>query len=361
MTAAQYFYDNNGRPPLPSPQVLSPRRSHSTVSSSAIPSSVPSSASSSVIGHGALTTQDHLTPHTSPPRPEPVNPCSGAIDVQSRTGHNVLQTIQELARINGGLPEDAVDDESSYAPSFMLARRALSASTDDDDHNAEFDNATMAAFNGDDSRDNVDRNGSQRPQESTNRQNASTPVQGFDSEVPRDSRLQTLKKDESSSSSATSSGSCRSARLVAMAHNCVNHAGSPGGSDCPRNSPMKAAQSGSDPFPDGPSKQKFRTERTILNAHMRKRSYMSNQELRDVLDDRNFRNKQVSRGAPVELQYVGDAYRVRPDSEHHIPCPPGFEAHEAAGLLPFQQAAAKEAADRMAAEGHVAKQGRTHP
>lgn len=316
-----------------------------------------------MIGHDVLTTRDHLTPHTSPPHPEPVNPCSGAIAIQSGPGNNVLQTIQELARINGGLPEDAIDDESSYAPSFMLAR---ATSIDNGDHSHRFGSTTMAAveLNGDNVErdhlghnveddhmgysvedDHAGHNGPQRPQELPLCQTAPTQVERLGGDVPRDFRLQTLKNDESSSSSGTSQSSCRSATLMAMAHNCVTHAGHSGGSDCPRNSPMRTAQSGTDPFPDGPTKQRFRTERTVLNANMRQRSYMTNQELRDVLDDRNFRNKQVSRGAPVELQYVGDAYRVQ-GSERNVTCPPGFEAHEAAGLLPFQQASAQKATDR---------------
>lgn len=348
MTAAQHFLDNNGRPPLPSPRVISPQRSQSTISSGA----APSSTSSSVVGQDLLAAQDHLTPHTSPPHPEPVNPCADAIEIQPRTVHNVLQTIQELARINGGLPENAVDDESSYASSAMLARRAPTASIDQSDPS----NATLATLmNGDNvaSDDSVHK-GPQRLRSLTPRPTTQSQAKGLDSDVPCDFRLQTLKRDDSTGS-ATSPSSCRSATLAAMAHNCVNHAGHSGGPDCPRNSPTKATQSGTDPFPDGPTKQKFRTERTVLNAHMRKRSYMTNQELRDVLDDRNFRNKQKSRGAPVELEYIGDAYRAQV-SERHITCPPGFEGQEAAGLLPYQQAAAQEVAD---ATGSVAPEGHT--
>ncbi|CAN8095739.1 unnamed protein product [Discula destructiva] len=377
MAAAQRFLDEYGRPRLPNnsgSKTTSPRKSHSTVSSSA----VPSSGSSSLIAQSILAAraeQDHVTPHTTPPRPEPVKPSTGAHAVQARTGGlDALQTIQELMKINGGLPEDAIDDESSYGTSFVPSRLARAASSAHNDGKSVTHDATVviveakvdnASRNGpqrpgvlEDGADNsathltaeskvdsVGHNGHQRSQVLAARETAPAQVDNLESDVPHDFQPQFLKKSPSSSSSGSSKSSCRSARLMAMAHNCVNHIGQSGGPDCPRNSPMRSVQSGADPFPDEATKKRFRTERTVLNANIREHSYMTNEELRAVVDDRIFlQNK--AQAMPAKRVHNANVPHVKAP-EPLLAFPPGFEAHAAAGLLPFQQAARQRAAHRM--------------
>lgn len=339
MAAAQRFLDNNGRPRLPGTDeliVTSPRKSHSTAPSSG----VSSSASSSLITQGVLAAGTHITPHTTPPHPEPVKP-------PARTGVNALQTIQELVKINGGLPEDAVDDDSSYGPS-LVAPHHTRAGSFDNGHDKSAAHAAIVAVVESEIGDVV-YNGPRRSQLLGRFQlltEAPTQVDGLGSDVSHVFQAPPLKKTSSSMSSGSSHSSCRSTTLVAMSHNCVHHAGQSGGSACPRNSPTRKRQSGADPFPDEATKHRFRTERTVLNANIREHSYMTNHELRSVMDDRACVQHQRMRAVPAKLAHNANFLQVE-DPKHDITCPPGFEAHAAAGLLPFQVAAARRAADRM--------------
>lgn len=75
--------------------------------------------------------QAKVTPHTSPTKDE--NLCGRPVE-EPKTGSDILATIQQLAAQNGGLPDDAVDDESSCSLSIAEPRghRAFSFSSGDD-------------------------------------------------------------------------------------------------------------------------------------------------------------------------------------------------------------------------------------
>ncbi|KAJ4424629.1 hypothetical protein N0V82_000761 [Gnomoniopsis sp. IMI 355080] len=322
MSAAQQFFDDNGRPRLASDhssRQTSPQKFDSSTSSSG----VVSSASSSLITQGVLAAraiQDHVTPHTTPPRPEPIKPSSGANAVPAPTKFNALATIQELMRTNGGLPEEAIeDDDSSYGPSFVPPPQVREFSFDACADKPVIHETTLAAIE----------------YKGNNVKNHKMPV----SFKEHDSKATT--------SSQSSQSSCRSSTLLAMAHNCIDHVGQSPGPDCPRNRPARKVQSGADPFPDEATKYKYRRERTVLNAHIREVAYLTNQELRTVMDDRSCRQPV----APiVAARIVHDPNAPRVEGPKPAPrCPPGFEAQAAAGLLPFQQDAAKKDAPNMIA------------
>lgn len=76
-------------------------------------------------------TQAKVTPHTSPAKDE--NLCGRPVEEQKK-GSDVLGTIRQLAAQNGGLPDAAIDDESSCSSSGVDPRghRAFSFSDGDD-------------------------------------------------------------------------------------------------------------------------------------------------------------------------------------------------------------------------------------
>lgn len=350
-SAAQQFFDDNGRPRL-SKDHSSKKACAQTSNTSSSSSGAASSASSSLIAQGLLAeraAQDHVTPHTTPPRPEPVKPPPGANAAQVPTKLNALATIQELMRVNGGLPEDAIDDEdSSYGPSFVPPPQVRRYSFDARDNKSAFHDTTLADVTSQEGP--VVQNGSPRLDPSTPLGNASAPVADIgqkDNEVPFSSKKQASNETPKSESSKRSQSSCRSLTLMAMAHNCIDHVGQVGGLDCPRNSPIRKVQSGADPFPDKAAKYKYRSVRTVLNNHIREVAYLTNQELRAVMDDRSCRQS-VAPTMPAKIVHNPNATRVQAPKPA-VRCPPGFEAHVAAGLLPFQQAAAKKAEARKAA------------
>lgn len=350
-SAAQQCFDDNGRPRL-SKDHSSKKACPKTLNSSTSSSGAASSASSSLIAQGLLAeraAQDHITPHTTPPRPEPVKPSPCANAAQAPTKLNALATIQELMRANGGLPEDAIDDEdSSYGPSFVpppQVRRFSSAAQ----HNKSVVPGTALAAVTSQER-HVIHSGSSRLDPSTPLSDTTGPADGFgrnDHEVSVSSKKQNSSGTPGSQSSQSSQSSCRSSTLMAMAHNCIDHVGRVGGPDCPRNSPMRKVQSGADPFPDDATKYKYRNERTVLNTHIREVAYLTNQELRAVMNDRSSRQS-VAPMVPAKIVHNPNAPRVQA-LRPAIRCPPGFEAQAAAGLLPFQQAAANKAESRKAA------------
>lgn len=349
-STARLFFDDNGRP-RPSSDHSSRQTSPQKFDSSTSSSGVASSASSSLIAQGVLAAraaQDHVTPHTTPPRTEPVKPSPGANAVQAPTKVNALATIQELMRINGGLPEEAIDDDgSSYSSSFVPPSQVCKFSFDACDDKPEFHGTTLAAIRFE---DNVVQNGSQRLDSLTHLDKAADRL--HDNDQCHNNGPVSFKGHESngtprSQSSQSSHSSCRSSTLMAMAHNCIDHAGQSPGPECPRNSPMRKVQSGADPFPDEATKYKYRSERTVLNAHIREVAYLTNEELRAVMDDRSCRQP-VAPIVPAKLVHDPNAPRVK-DPKPVVRCPPGFEDQAAAGLLPFQQAAAKKEAARKVA------------
>lgn len=350
-SAAQQFFDDNGRPRLlkdHSSKKACPQTSNTSSSSSG----AASSASSSLIAQGLLAekaAQDHVTPHTTPPRPEPVKPSPNANAAQVPTKFNALTTIQELMRANGGLPEDAIDDDNdSYGPSFVPPPQVRRYSFDARDNKSAFHDTTLADVTSQEGP--FVQSGSPRLDPSTPLRNAPGPLNGIvqsDNEVPVSSKKQNSSETPGSESSKSSQSSCRSSTLMAMAHNCIDHVGQVGGPGCPRNSPTRKVQSGADPLPDEATKYKYRSVRTVLNTHIREVAYLTNQELRAVMDDRSCRQS-VTPIMPAKIVHNPNATRVQAPKPV-IRCPPGFEAHAAAGLLPFQQTAAKKAEAKKAA------------
>lgn len=75
--------------------------------------------------------QAKVTPHTSPTKDE--NLCGRPVE-ELKEGGDVLETIRQLAAQNGGLPDAAIDDDSSCSSSAAQPRahRAFSFSAGDD-------------------------------------------------------------------------------------------------------------------------------------------------------------------------------------------------------------------------------------
>ncbi|KAJ4389132.1 hypothetical protein N0V93_006594 [Gnomoniopsis smithogilvyi] len=343
LSAAQQFFDENGRPRLSSDhssRQTSPQKLDSFTSSSG----VASSASSSLITQGVLAARarDHVTPHTTPPRPGPIKPSPGANPVQAPTIVNGLAPVQELIRANGGLPEHAIDnDDSSYGPSFVPPPQVRRFSFDAYDDKLAIHDTTSAA-----NEDNVVQDDPNRIDKSTTIKKA--PFQLSDNSQDNHNEPIIFKGHDSNEtpSSQSSKSSCCSSTLMAMAHNCIDHAGQSAGPDCPRNSPMQKVQTGADPFPDEATKYKYRIERTVLNAHIREVAYLTSQELRAVMDDRSCRQS-VASLVPAKIVHNPDAPRVK-GPRLLLHCPPGFEDQATAGLLPLQQAPAKKHASEKA-------------
>ena len=132
MAAARISVALTGKPPAPSVKgETSARNSNSSSSSS---SSGKASSSSSLITQGLLAERmahSQVTPHTSPAKDEAIcgRPVKGLVK-----GSDILGTIRELAAQNGGLPDEAVDDASSYASTvhFSQHQRAFSFVAGDD-------------------------------------------------------------------------------------------------------------------------------------------------------------------------------------------------------------------------------------
>lgn len=124
MVAARVSLQKTGKPPAPS--------ARSSNESSSQSSSGNASCSSSLIAQGlAKVAQAKVTPHTSPTKDE--NLCGRPVE-EPKEGGDVLKAIRQLAVENGGLPDAAIDDESSCSSSIAepRAHRAFSFSTGDD-------------------------------------------------------------------------------------------------------------------------------------------------------------------------------------------------------------------------------------
>lgn len=124
LVAARVSLQTTGKPPAPSAQNSNDSSSQS--------SSGNASCSSSLITQAlAKMAQAKVTPHTSPTKDE--NLCGRPIEEQKK-GSDVLGTIRQLAAQNGGLPDAAIDDDSSCSSSIVDPRghRAFSFSDGDD-------------------------------------------------------------------------------------------------------------------------------------------------------------------------------------------------------------------------------------
>ncbi|KUI71652.1 hypothetical protein VM1G_06656 [Cytospora mali] len=214
MAAARISVALTGKPPAPSVKgKASARNSNSSSSSS---SSGKASSGSSLLTQGLLAEKmahDQVTPHTSPTKDEILygRPVKGPAK-----GCDILETIREMAAQNGGLPDDAVDDESSYAstPRFSRHQRAFSFNAGEEGFGAPRCLPKTLS--------------SQRPQQSTAEERpSSSQLDGLTQErgdfTPTNLNNQTTECFDTSSDEE--SNHSRSSILMAMGRNRVTDAG----------------------------------------------------------------------------------------------------------------------------------------
>lgn len=131
MVAARISLALTGKPPAPS--IKGNTSTGNSDRSSSSSSSEKVSSSSSLITQGLLAgdmAHGQTTPRTSPNKDERFH---GRLD-KGPAKCDVLDTIREMAAQNGGLPDDAIDDESIYASTshFIQHKRAFSFAAGDD-------------------------------------------------------------------------------------------------------------------------------------------------------------------------------------------------------------------------------------
>lgn len=232
------------------------RNSDSTASTNS--GTASSRSSGLVMGRGVqggAAPRSHITPGTTPPH----IPLAAA-----NKGKNTMMTLRELVTANGGMPEDAIaDDSSSYAASAGASRdiRAYSFGAGDD-----------ATRNNDDAL--VQEPAPQAATENARRS----------SNVVNRSPGKTAKER---SSLPTRPAAGLSPTLRFMGRNHVGRTNSsPGdgrGVFIPGwSSPTRKAESGSEPFPSQETIQIARQLRTVVNTHGNSRAYLSDEELADV-------------------------------------------------------------------------------
>ncbi|KAI3400165.1 hypothetical protein diail_4050 [Diaporthe ilicicola] len=214
LAAARISLQATGKPPAPIAQ-------HSNDSSSQS-SSGNASCSSSLIAQGlAEIAQAKVTPHTSPTKDE--NLCGRPAD-EPKKGRDVLETLRQLAAQNGGLPDDAIDDESSCTSSIADPRghRVFSFAGGDDRITSEGETTHSIAGVS----TNVDSS-SRRPQ-----QRSAVQEKPLDSQLDGASRLSKgnfsntsrFQKSGSSSSSDTSQRRSHASMLRSMGYNHATEA-----------------------------------------------------------------------------------------------------------------------------------------
>ncbi|ROW09039.1 hypothetical protein VMCG_02810 [Cytospora schulzeri] len=214
MTAARISVALTGRPPAPS--IKGKTSAGNSDRSSSSSSSGRASSSSSLITQGLLAeqmAQSQVTPRTSPIKDGSLY---GRPDKGAAKGCDVLETIREMAAQNGGLPDDAIDDESSYAstPHFSRHQRAFS-----------FD----AGNGGSGGPDRLAKpHLLQRPQQSTAEEQPPSPqFSGLAQDGRNGVKTTTLKDQPSESSDSSSDGisnHSRSSIVLSMGHNHVTDA-----------------------------------------------------------------------------------------------------------------------------------------
>lgn len=250
------------------------RNSNSTTASSA--SGIASSASSGIVmGQGDLAGAvhpSHVTPATTPPR-VPLT--------EGKAGTNHVQTLRKLMLANGGLPENAIDDEESYTPSTVQLQhlRAYSFDVGDDTTKVGKDVSTGSPT-AKGTVENVPLPSRKGAQAHNTQRSAKCGLDRRSSNVSVESQGQHLTTRQSSASSSVS----RSPTLLFMGRNHVGRAYSnpadgrgvfiPGYS-----SPTRKAESGQEPFPSQETIQIARQLRTTHNTHGSGRVFFSDEEL----------------------------------------------------------------------------------
>lgn len=243
-------------------QQTSPRKSDSsnttTTASSAEASHTHSSGSlitQGILAQRASQAPVQVTPHTTPPRPEPGKETNGPVE-----------TIQELLRLHGGrLPDEAITDNGSEASPVMTRQhRAFSFKVGDDDASKNMDNDPDSSKTPVASKYTaVSQDAAQSP---THR-----PVTAFKPDevqvAPSSDKKHTVDKIISSPESSKSPGGSASRSaftsseiMQSMGHNLMK-----GPMVGPR--PARKVQSGGEPILDQATKDAARREHTIM-SHM---------------------------------------------------------------------------------------------
>ncbi|ROW15527.1 hypothetical protein VPNG_02298 [Cytospora leucostoma] len=214
MAAARISVEMTGKPPAPSVKGRTSARNSNSSSSS---SSRRASSSSSLITQGFLAeqlAQAQVTPNTSPTKHD--NLCRRPVKGPA-TGCDVLETIRELAAKKGGLPDSAIEEDSSYASTVHLSqqRRAFSFTASDNELGAP----------GDPHKAQV----SQRPQQSTAEERSSSSqldaiTKGRGNVVNSNNQ----PSGSSENSSGEESSNSRSSKTPAMGHDRVTDVGKDG-------------------------------------------------------------------------------------------------------------------------------------
>lgn len=271
------------------------RGSNSTTASSS--NGIASSTSSALlIGQGILadtTPREHITPHTTPPHTQPPN---------KTIGLNAVEAVRELVQLNGGLPEDAIDDGSSYAPSFAPPPHIQKFTFDAGGDGARDDRHLHGGPG------TTHGNADNLPQWS---QLSTVYLEAPGSQLdgvhygshssPNGGRGRQDSNESDNTSSSSSSRSSRSSILLSMGHNHVGRATSNTTNDhkvykgsslekvsqrLMTTSPTRKAESGQVPFPSRETVRIARLQRTTSNDSTNGRAFFSSEEL-------NITNKEV--------------------------------------------------------------------
>lgn len=214
MAAARISVEMTGKPPVPSVKGKTSARNSDSSSSS---SSRRASSSSSLITQGVLAeqlAQAQVTPNTSPTKDD--NFCRRP-DKGPATGCDVLETIRELSAKKGGLPDNAIEEDSSYASTVHLSqqRRAFSFVVSDNELGAPGGPHEAQV--------------SQRPQQSTAEERSSSSQ--LDAITKGRGNVVTVNNqpsDFSETSSDEESNNSRSSKTPAMGHDRVTDVGKDG-------------------------------------------------------------------------------------------------------------------------------------
>lgn len=263
MNQTNRFQNITGDPPpaADAAEQTSPRKSMSSNTTVSSTDASCTNSSGSLIAQGILAqraSQAQVTPHTTPPHPEPV---------KAHTTMGPVETVHELMKLNGGyLPEEAIDDSSSYACSVVPRQaRAFSFKAGDDDASKNMDNNPGSSMT------SVAKKGIVPRDAVSSLKLVDRPVTAFRPGEPtvttETAEVQAADKIRSSSESSNSSGGSvsRSAYsssdiMLSMGHNLMKG---------PRTSPSltRKVQSGEEPVLDQATKDAARRERTIM-SHM---------------------------------------------------------------------------------------------
>lgn len=343
------------------PSTPSNRNSNSTTASSA--SGMASSASSGITMGLFLSKRrgkaqpSHITPATSPPR-EPLD------KGKAKAGSDPVGALRALMAANGGLPEDAIDDDENDAPSMVPPQHVRKYSFDAGDDTAKVgkdtgtgpskpegavQNVSLPPTTGPQVPDTLltspkvgkdTGTGPSKPESAV--QNGTLPPTTGPQVL--DTLLATASGNDRRSSTgpgaprqrSASSSAVRSPTLRFMGHNHVGRAHSmtadgrgvftPGYS-----TPRRQAESGSEPFPSQETIQRARQLRTVTNTYNSGGVPFSDEELAAL--SHRFQARQQARQRALS--------RRRPDAVVHFDLAEEAQALEAGGAQAFENLIAR--------------------